>query len=82
MTSGMPLARNPLGAVRPSSARALLLVLIGEFVWPAGQRARSSALLAALSEFGIEPNAGQVNYAAAKAGIVGLTRVMNLELLR
>ena len=55
----MPLARNPLGAVRPSSARALLLVLIGEFVWPAGQRAWSSALLAALSEFGIEPNAAR-----------------------
>jgi phenylacetic acid degradation operon negative regulatory protein len=52
-------ARNPLGSARPSSARALLLVVIGEFVWPTGQPAWSSTLLSALSEFGIEPNAGR-----------------------
>jgi phenylacetic acid degradation operon negative regulatory protein len=52
-------ARNPLGSMRPSSARALLLVVIGEFVWPTGQPAWSSTLLSALSEFGIEPSAGR-----------------------
>jgi len=52
-------ARNPLGSVRPSSARALLLVVIGEFVWPTGQPVWSSTLLSALSEFGIEPSAGR-----------------------
>jgi phenylacetic acid degradation operon negative regulatory protein len=52
-------ARNPLGSVRPSSARALLLVMIGEFVWPAGQPAWSSTLLSGLSEFDIEPNAAR-----------------------
>jgi phenylacetic acid degradation operon negative regulatory protein len=51
--------RNPLGSMRPSSARALLLVVIGEFVWPAGQPTWSSTLLSALSEFGIEPSAGR-----------------------
>ena len=45
--------------MRPSSARALLLVVIGEFVWPTGQPAWSSTLLSALSEFGIEPSAGR-----------------------
>jgi phenylacetic acid degradation operon negative regulatory protein len=53
----MPVARNPLGTLRPSSAQALLLVVIGEFVWPAEQPAWSATLLTALSEFGIEPNA-------------------------
>jgi phenylacetic acid degradation operon negative regulatory protein len=52
-------ARNPLGSVRPSSARALLLVMIGEFVWPAGQPAWSSTLLSGLAEFDIEPNAAR-----------------------
>ncbi len=50
---------NPLGRARPSSARALLLVVIGEFVWPTGQPAWSSTLIRALSEFGIEPNAAR-----------------------
>jgi phenylacetic acid degradation operon negative regulatory protein len=59
VTSSPPLARNPLGTARPSSARALLLVVIGEFVWPAGQAAWSATLLTALSEFGIEPNAAR-----------------------
>jgi phenylacetic acid degradation operon negative regulatory protein len=45
--------------MRASSARALLLVVIGEFVWPTGQPAWSSTLLSALSEFGIEPSAGR-----------------------
>ena len=45
--------------MRPSSARALLLVVIGEFVWPTGQPAWSSTLLSALSEFGIEASAGR-----------------------
>jgi phenylacetic acid degradation operon negative regulatory protein len=45
--------------MRPSSARALLLVVIGEFVWPTGRPAWSSTLLRALSEFGIEPSAGR-----------------------
>ena len=47
-------SRNPLGSARPSSARALLLVMIGEFVWPAGQPAWSSTLISGLAEFGIE----------------------------
>jgi phenylacetic acid degradation operon negative regulatory protein len=59
VTSSPPLARNPLGTARPSSARALLLVVIGEFVWPAGQAAWSATLITALSEFGIEPNAAR-----------------------
>jgi hypothetical protein len=59
VTSGPYPARNPLGSVRPSSARALLLVMIGEFVWPAGQPAWSSTLLSGLSEFDIEPNAAR-----------------------
>ena len=59
MISNSSSARNPLGSVRPSSARALLLVVIGEFVWPTGQPAWSSTLLSALSEFGIEPSAGR-----------------------
>lgn len=54
-----PARRDPLGGLRPSSARALLLVMIGEFVWPAGQPAWSSTLLSGMSEFGIEPNAGR-----------------------
>jgi phenylacetic acid degradation operon negative regulatory protein len=58
VTSTLP-TRNPLGGIRPSSARALLLVIIGEFVWPAGQAAWSATLLAALSEFGIETNAAR-----------------------
>lgn len=53
------MARNPLGSARPSSARALLLVMIGEFVWPAGQPAWSSTLLSGLAEFGIEPSAAR-----------------------
>ncbi len=59
MTSGPYPARNPLGGVRPSSARALLLVMIGEFVWPAGLPAWSSTLLSGLAEFDIEPNAAR-----------------------
>lgn len=51
--------RNPLGSARPSSARALLLVMIGEFVWPTGQPAWSSTLISGLAEFGIEPNAAR-----------------------
>lgn len=45
--------------MRPSSARALLLVMIGEFVWPAGPPAWSSTLLSGLAEFDIEPNAAR-----------------------
>ena len=59
MTSDPYPARNPLDSVWPSSARALLLVMIGEFVWPAGQPAWSSTLLSGLSEFDIEPNAAR-----------------------
>ncbi|HEY2269033.1 MAG TPA: PaaX family transcriptional regulator C-terminal domain-containing protein [Streptosporangiaceae bacterium] len=59
MTTAPSPARNPLGSMRPSSARALLLVMIGEFAWPAGQPAWSSTLLSGLSEFDIEPNAAR-----------------------
>ena len=59
MTSSTSPARSPLGSARPSSARALLLVVIGEFVWPADQPAWSSTLLNALSEFDFEPNAAR-----------------------
>jgi len=45
--------------MRPSSARALLLVMIGEFVWPSGQPAWSSTLLSGLAEFDIEPSAAR-----------------------
>lgn len=59
VTAREPAARNPLGGARPSSARALLLVVIGEFVWPAARPAWSSTLLTALSEFDIEPSAAR-----------------------
>jgi hypothetical protein len=35
VTSGSSAARDPPGSTRPSSARALLPVVIREFVWPA-----------------------------------------------
>ena len=44
VTSGSSAARNPPGSTRPSRARALLLVVIREFVWPTGQHAWSSTL--------------------------------------
>lgn len=59
MTSNRPPARNPLGSARPSSARALLLVLIGEFVWPLRRPVWSSTLLAALADLDVEPNAAR-----------------------
>ena len=59
MAEAPTVTRSPLGRTRPSSARALLLVIIGEFVWPAGQPAWSSTLIRALSEFGIEADAAR-----------------------
>jgi len=56
-SDSIPARRNPLGSARPSSARALLLVMIGEFVWPTGHPAWSSTLLSGLAEFGIDPGA-------------------------
>ena len=65
-----PPTRAPLSGVRPSSARALLLVVLGEFVWPSVRPVWSSTLLAALAEFDIEPNAARK--ALQRTAVTGL----------
>lgn len=50
---------KPLGSARPDSAKGLLLVVLGEFVWPRPQPIWSSTLLDALAERDIEPNAAR-----------------------
>lgn len=54
-----PRIRTPLGSVRASSARALLLVVLGEFVWPTLKPTWSSTLLTALADLDVEPNAAR-----------------------
>ena len=43
-------------------------------------RQRSGSIIAMSSVVGIEGNAGQANYAASKAGIIGLTKSLSKEL--
>src|SRR3978361_2195852 len=50
---------QPPGQHAAEQRPGVLLVMIGEFVWPAGQPAWSSALLSGLAEFDIEPNAAR-----------------------
>jgi phenylacetic acid degradation operon negative regulatory protein len=52
-------SRAPLAGTRQSSARALLLVLLGEFVWPSLDPVWSSTLLKALADLDVEPNAAR-----------------------
>lgn len=54
-----PRTTSPLGSSRPDGAKALLLVILGEFVWPGGQPVWSSILLDALAELDVEPNAAR-----------------------
>lgn len=51
--------RTSLLGTRPSSARALLLVLLGEFVWPSVKPVWSATLLRALADLDVEPNAAR-----------------------
>jgi len=67
---------TPLSGTRPSSARALLLVVLGEFVWPTRAPAWSSTLLSALAELDVEPNAARkALHRTAESGITEPGRV-------
>ncbi|ALJ21869.1 PaaX family transcriptional regulator [Microbacterium sp. No. 7] len=48
-----------ISGVHQTSARAALLVCLGEFVWPAGRTVWSSTLVNVLGELGFEPNAAR-----------------------
>lgn len=70
-----PLARASIGGVRSSSARALLLVVLGEFVWPRKRPVWSSTLLRALADLNVEPNAARkALQRTAQAGITETDR--------
>lgn len=66
---------TPLSGTRPSSAKALLLVILGEFVWPHAKPVWSATLLGALAELDIEPNAARkALYRTADSGIITAER--------
>jgi phenylacetic acid degradation operon negative regulatory protein len=63
------------GGARAQSASSLLFVILGEFVLPPLRPAWSSELVAALTEFGFEPNAARKALLRAReAGIIEPTR--------
>jgi phenylacetic acid degradation operon negative regulatory protein len=60
---------------RPSSARALLLVLLGEFVWPSVQPVWSATLLRALADLDVESNAARkALQRTAESGLIAAER--------
>ncbi|NEK56841.1 PaaX family transcriptional regulator [Geodermatophilus sabuli] len=63
------------GATANSSARSLLLVVLGEFVWPAREPVWSSTLLRALRDLGIESDAARkALQRTADAGLITSSR--------
>jgi phenylacetic acid degradation operon negative regulatory protein len=66
-------ARASLGGVRSSSARALLLVVLGEFVWPRKRPVWSSTLGRALADLDVEPNAARK--ALQRTAQTGITEI-------
>lgn len=65
-------SRTPLTGTRPSSARAILLVLLGEFVWPSAKPVWSSTLLKAMADLDVEPNAARkALQRTADSGLIG-----------
>jgi phenylacetic acid degradation operon negative regulatory protein len=64
-----------LSGVHTASARAVLLVGLGEFVWPSLDPIWSSTLVAFLAEFGFEPNAARkAIQRTAKSGLIAAKR--------
>lgn len=66
--------RGPAEAtLTPGSARSLLLLLLGELVWPSGRPVRTSALVYVLQGIGIEERTARqaIARAAASGWIVG-----------
>ncbi|MFI7666134.1 PaaX family transcriptional regulator C-terminal domain-containing protein [Nocardia sp. NPDC049526] len=64
-----------LRGLHQGSAKALLLVVLGEFVWPQRQPVWSATLLAALAELGIEPNAARKALSrTAESGLISPER--------
>jgi|GEM_PF-637070 len=57
-----------------------LPALIVRSLLPALLRRKSGSIVLVASEWGIEPAAGEVPYAAAKAGLIGFTRSLAAEL--
>jgi phenylacetic acid degradation operon negative regulatory protein len=71
--SGDPAISEAAAANR--SARSLLLVVLGEFVWPGGQPVWSSTLLQALADLGVEPDAARKTLQrTADAGLITSSR--------
>lgn len=63
--------RSPLVGTRPDSAKALLLVMLGEFAWPRGVPIWSALPLRALAELDIEENAARKALArTAESGFI------------
>ena len=55
----MATSSGELRGLHQGSARALLLVILGEYVWPSGEPVWSSTLLRALAELDVEPMAAR-----------------------
>lgn len=52
--AGSPRTRQPQAGLAQGSARSVLLTVLGELVWPAGEPARTSALLYVMGGLGFE----------------------------
>ena len=64
---GSALLKPPGGSLAPGSARSLLMTILGELVWPAGQPAWTSALVYVLRGLGVEEQAARQAIARAAA---------------
>src|ERR1022692_4741988 len=64
---GPALLKPAGGSLDPGSARSLLMTILGELVWPAGQPAWTSALVYVLRGLGVEEQAARQAIARAAA---------------
>ena len=53
---------------------------LGKYISASGMKQKYGRIINMSSVVGIEGNAGQVNYAASKAGVIGITKSIAKEL--